>query len=168
MKKLIMVVLVVCIFAFAACSQQTPAPQEAESSNQLENPVIEVQSIEEIKNKLGDDIAISLPDGASGMKYSIIDNKIGQIGFSWQGDSYNLRVQKTDALEDISGVYAEFETTKELSMDDYPYTIRYNEGKEGVSQWYDQGNKTTYSVSMDTGATEAKLVAISVLLIPAG
>lgn len=167
MKKLSMVLLVLSVFALAACTPKQPA-QQPESSTQLENPVKEVQSIEEIQKKLGDDISISLPEGASDSNYSIIDDKIGQIHFSWEGDSFNLRVQKTDELEDISGVYAEFENTQELLMGDYPYTVRYNEGKEGISQWYDQASRTTYCVSMDTGATQAKLEAVSIALIPAG
>ena len=34
-------------------------------------------------------------------------------------------------------MYVEFDTTEEMSWEDYPYIISYTEGKEGMSEWHE-------------------------------
>ena len=65
-------------------------------------------------------------------------------------------------------MYVEFDTTEEMSWEDYPYTISYTEGKEGMSEWHDTLADATYTVTMSGGATKEKLAEVSEALIPAG
>jgi len=193
MKKLIAVLIaMIVVFAMAACSPPAPkeeateapatsaqqasdepsqsssaeaSPTEGETAG-LPNPVIEVDSADEIMEKT--DIFITVPEGAADAKYSIIADEVAQVDFTLDGINYNHRIQKTDKLEDISGVYTDFEVEKDMTWEDYPYQIKYSEGKEGISLWYDDLAGASYSVFMESGADESKLESISIALIPAG
>lgn len=131
----------------------------------LPNPVVEVESAEAIQTELG--IAMILPDGSTGMKYAIIGGKTAQAQFTYQNNDYTYRIEKTDAKVDISGMFVEFAENKDMTRGDYPYSIAYNEGAEGVASWYDQTAGATYSISMDAGASEAALQSMAEALIPA-
>ncbi len=163
MKKILALTLsIVLLAAFAtACSQPSQDGGPA-----VANPIEEVDSADQIMDEL--DIFITVPDGAKDVQYSIIDHSVAQVDFVLDGVNYNHRIKKTDQLEDISGVYTEFETEKDMEWVDYPYHIAYNEGGEGVSTWYDELVQASYSVDMESGASEAALESVSIALIPAG
>ncbi len=181
MKKLMSIILVVlCTVGLLACSSNPKKSQEAttqesgtaqQTAEGMPNPIVELNTKDELLEKLGGNVTILLPEEATELEYSFITGaEVGQVNFQFENDKYTQRVKKTKELEDISGMYVEFETTKDMVREgeDYQFTIRFNEGKEGVSQWFDLPSNVSYSVSMDTGATEAKLARITDILIPAG
>lgn len=172
LAAMIAVALIACSAPQQAATTEEPAAPAAEAEEEaseepvgMPNPIEEVESGDVILERL--EIFITVPEGATDVQYSIIAERTAQVDFKLDGIAYNHRIQKTAALEDISGVYAEFETEKDMEWVDYPYHIRYNEGGEGLSQWYDELAEASYSVYMESGANEAALQWISEALIPA-
>ena len=174
MKRILIVImtaLLVTVFA-AGAKQETPAAQtespQASQSAQIANPWKDVKDAAEVKETTGLEMG-SLPQGATDVTYSVLESqKLAQAVFTWKGDTYTLRMVKGSPEEDLSGMFVEFGETQELKFEDYPYTIRYNEGAEGASEWHDELTDVEYSVTMQTGATKDKLSDVSVALIPAG
>ncbi|MDL2237369.1 hypothetical protein LJC56_06025 [Christensenellaceae bacterium OttesenSCG-928-K19] len=161
MKKLSALLLAVCICAgIAACATKDPATEN------LENPVVEVDSPEVIQKQL--DIFILVPEGAENVRYSIISDEIAQADFTLDGVEYTERIQKTETLEDISGVYTTMEEEKDMMFSDYGYHIAYNADGDGISAWYDTLTGCSYSIYMKSGASESALQKVSEALIPAG
>lgn len=121
MKKVFSVVIaIVLIFIFASCKQvvdssvqqtDTPAPTAAvtpaptaEPATQLPNPVVEVEDATDFYD-LG--FIITPHQQAASATYSIIDNRIAQIIFTLDGQTFTYRAAQT--MEDISGVYEKFD-----------------------------------------------------------
>ena len=127
---------------------------------------MEVESADVIREQLGLDII--LPEDAQDVTYSIISDEIAQATFLMDGSNYTYRIKKSGSFEDISGVFDSFETTKEMTWVDYPYTLSYNEGGAGLSTWYDQSTAASYTLYIDSEATETTLVNMTQALIPAG
>ncbi|MCL2146213.1 MAG: copper amine oxidase N-terminal domain-containing protein [Synergistaceae bacterium] len=142
----------------------TPTPDPGQSM--IPNPMVEVAGADEIFDELG--LFMFIPESSENVKYFIISGSLAEVQFELEGIKYSFRVQETNALENISGVYETFQKSLVLEWVDYPYHVAYNEGGAGISFWYDLFAKASYSLYMESGASEAALSAITEFLIPAG
>lgn len=157
MKKLTALLLAAAmIFALCACGGNDE-PAEPEGNAQIANPMVEVDETE-LQNALG--VALNAPEGAENVKYFLINEILGEVQFNYDGIEYSYRAQKTDKLEDISGVHF---TTPIVNDSDSPCTITVEEdGSLGAAAWYADG--FSYAISMGEGATIEALQAMYELL----
>ena len=124
MKKLWMIALAAgCVLALAACTVKKP--QESGDVSQLPNPVHE-STAEEVAEKTG--ITLNVPITAVDVTYSYIDgdSPLAQVSFVYQGQTYTYRGQKTQTVQDISGMYYEWTKTTNDS-EDVPYTCYFTD-----------------------------------------
>ncbi len=57
-------------------------------------------------------LKVTLPEGAAENNryiYDLGDEKLGEVNFAYDGKEYSLRVQKTEELSDIAGLYYTFD-----------------------------------------------------------
>lgn len=82
---------------------ETPAPAHTQESAGIPNPMQEVANAAAFS-----DIGISMdaPEGATDVKYYIINNELAQVNFTLGGFDYTYRASKTQT--DISGVFDTF------------------------------------------------------------
>ena len=119
MKKIAsMVITLVFVFGFAACSTAATAPAQAtaspadsttpsattEPSTQLPNPIVAVDGSADFA-ALG--VTITPHQQAESVSYSIIGGTVAQINFTLDGKTYTYRGAAT--TDDISGVYETFD-----------------------------------------------------------
>lgn len=134
----------------------------------MANPWKDVADAAEVQSLTGLTMS-ALPEGATDVSYSVMESdKTAQVMFTWNGDAYTYRMIAGAPETDLSGMFVDFANTEDLTWEDYPFTVSYNEGKEGKSMWHDELTDATYSVTMSQGATRDKLAEISKVLIPAG
>ncbi|MCQ2435256.1 MAG: hypothetical protein MJ062_08475 [Oscillospiraceae bacterium] len=178
MKKMFVIVpAAAMLLSLAACGKTPSSDQEvttvptsaaettqpASAENQLGNPWTEV-SADDIYNYLG--YRFGIPEGAEEICYFWNEtNGIAEMQFkNAQGYSLTARAKKTDALEDISGMYYDFGD----NTDNYGYGpdcfIRNNDqelrgdyylyGQEGeyaeLGVWFYEGSADSYSFSLST------------------
>lgn len=192
-KVLTILMVAVMVAAFVACAQQgtapsetptptaspelpissappiekgSPAPTKEADAGQtagMANPWTNAASEDEIEMKIGVEMS-DPPDGATNISYSYMEaDKMGQVIFTWNGDEYTYRVQKSAAPQDIAGMYVEFTNRKDIMIGDDGQTavLQYNQGKEGVVTWYDAKDGESMSVSSPTAGDESKMVLIA-------
>jgi len=151
------------IFGLAGCG--VPAGDKTASAEEgtvgLANPVQD-STKEEIRQL--DGVVMEEPEGASDVRYSRITTEpvIDQMQFSYDGDDCCYRIAKTDELQDISGMYYEWESEPVMITSDFGYEIRTSIEGAGVCQWYADGH--SYSVSVTENATKEKLETLFMLL----
>ena len=156
MKKLWMLALAACcVLALAACTVQKP--QESGDVSHLPNPVHE-STAEEVAEKTG--ITLNVPITAVDVTYSYIDGDkepLAQVSFVYQGQTYTYRGQKTQTVQDISGMYYEWTKTTNDS-EDVPYTCYFTDEGQGMALWHTDG--VSYTLGMTENVTEELLVTM--------
>lgn len=165
-KGLVALVLSACLlFALVGCgtSGNDSGGTDTSGSANVANPVVDVESPEAINKQLQTNLEI--PAEATIDRCSIIDDSLGEVVFSLNGKSYTYRVMNTDTSEDISGLYYDFTSHSEVDIAGVSCVIDYNDGGPGYCRWFDDIAKTTYSVSVDSGASEEVLTEIATTLI---
>lgn len=145
MKKLV-ALTVVAILALALGAG-------ALATAQLPNPMVEVDGAQAIEAQLS--VELPLPAGATTSAAYVIGDEVGQVDFSWNGCAYSYRVKKSEALEDISGMYIDFAHVESVEFDGLPVTLSLNANAEGMTQWFKDG--ASYTLIVAEGATEDKL-----------
>ena len=153
MKKLLVLALAACcVLALAACTDRDPQPD----SNQIPNPVHECTA-EELTEKTG--ITLNVPITAVDVTYSYIDGDtpLAQVSFVYQGQTYTYRGQKTQTVQDISGMYYEWTKTTNDS-EDVPYTCYFTDEGQGMALWHTDG--VSYTLGMTENVTEELLVTM--------
>lgn len=163
MKKYTALVLaLMMVFTLCACSEfddMVPADEQLskehnnadelegtpEGMTQMVNPINEITE-SEMEGCIG--IPLPVPFGAYDTIWTTIagDVMIGQVDFMYDGVPYCYRVQKTDALQDISGVYLSDPITPEDLEN--AYSLAKCDGEYCVALWYVDGY--SYSVSCAT------------------
>lgn len=100
------------------------------------------------------------PEGAANVAYSYMPSTgMAQMNYTMENAMWVYRMQPTDALEDISGIYCEWnyiEETKVAGMDAMEYSdVSEQEGDyidnmscTRVLNWYDAHNRVTHSLSV--------------------
>lgn len=135
---------------------------DAENPNamlQIENPWVETDK-EGVSKATG--LNIDAPEDATDVQYSYLETgDMAQVTFSYNShDDWTFRMEKTDALEDISGLYYEWafqDSVKVGGKEAMEYA--YVEGADdsgmiddlfGVQliNWYDDTTGITYSLSV--------------------
>lgn len=103
---------------------------------------------------------LAAPDNAVNVIYSYMPSTgMAQMNYNMENAMWVYRMQITDALEDISGIYCEWDYTGETKVDgmeamEYSYVSEpegeYLDGMSGtrVINWYDEVNKVTHSLSV--------------------
>ena len=156
MKKLFAVLSALMLIAtLAACGNSTP---KNDASAAIPNPIAQ-STAEEIQSKLG--ISITVPEGATEVAYTIIADKTAQADFTLNNAACNYRIEKADALSDISGMYYEWTTKKDCKVGSFNGQLRLIDGKEGYCAWFDDSQKLLHSVSVESGASEESLLAFA-------
>lgn len=156
MKKLLVLsAAVCCVLALAACTVKNP--QESGDISQIPNPVHECTA-EELAEETG--ITLNVPITAVDVTYSYIDGDkepLAQVSFVYQGQTYAYRGQKTQTVQDISGMYYTWTKTTNDS-EDVPYTCYFTDEGQGMALWHTDG--ISYTLGMTENATEALLVTM--------
>ena len=155
MKKLLVCALAACcVLALAACTVKKP--QESGDVSQIPNPVQE-STAEEVAETTG--ITLNVPITAVDVAYSYIDgdSPLAQVSFVYQGQTYTYRGQKTQTVQDISGMYYEWTKTTNDS-EDVPYTCYFTDEGQGMALWHTGG--VSYTLGMTENVTEELLVTM--------
>lgn len=149
MTKKIMAILLAlgCLFAFTA------------GAGAVVNPVSEVTE-QELLDQLG--ISFAIPEDATDVVFSIIGGSLAQVVFTLDGDVYTCRMEATDELSEITGMYFDWAKTEEIVLDNAAEAVlRLNDGEQGEVIWYNVVYGMTAAVIMEEGATADKLMAVA-------
>jgi len=104
-------------------------------------------------------ITLNVPITAVDVTYSYIDgdSPLAQVSFVYQGQTYTYRGQKTQTVQDISGMYYEWTKTTNDS-EDVPYTCYFTDEGQGIALWHTDG--VSYTLGMTENVTEELLVTM--------
>ena len=155
MKRIFAIVLAACcVLALAACTAKKT--EDTGDNSQLPNPAHECTA-EELTEKTG--ITLNVPITAVDITYSYIegDTPLAQVSFVYQGQTYIYRGQKTQTVQDISGMYYEWTKTTNDS-EDVPYTCYFTDEGQGMALWHTDG--VSYTLGMTENVTEELLVTM--------
>ena len=125
------------------------------------NPVVQ-SNPEEILEVLG--IRFNEPEGASGVRYSIIGGKTAQMDFVWKGIECTARISGEPSFTDISGMYFSWKSEISTKIERCDAVVKLAESggsTTGVCMWYDTVPGLMCSVSMKNDATQELLESIS-------
>jgi hypothetical protein len=162
LKTLRIVLALVCMTSFLA----NAAPAEMTG---LPNPIHEATR-QEAEEAAGEFFFLPpLPESVKDADYSYIDapgddpeaRVIAQAMFNYQGTRCVLRGAFTDDLQDFSGMYYDWAFEREMRIGVFDGCVLYVDGGPGLAQWYDVLQSSTYSVSMDEGATLEKIMTLA-------
>ena len=104
---------------------------------------------------LGMDLGV--PSTAENIRYSVIDGKIAQIDFTYQGKAFCLRASKEEG--DIAGLYGETVATKDLAVGGGKLTqIADGESTLYKAEW--SRNGANYVLTNTDGATEIQIIEV--------
>ena len=140
-----------------------PGAYAARASVGLPNPVHEATAEEaaEISGTFG----ITLPEGAADPQYSYIDMKEGtaifQVKFIWEGQACTYRTRIAKEMEDISGVYGNWDYSKKLLIGNSLGQIMYEQDGLGAAIWLDALQDQVFSVVMEGEASVIKLLTLA-------
>lgn len=135
----------------------------------LPNPIHETTR-EGAEKAAGEDFFLpSLPGDVDTADYSYIDAPkddpdgviIAQAMFEYHGVRCVLRGAQTEELQDLSGMYYDWAFDRGMHIGVFEGRVMFVEGGPGVVQWYDVLQSSTYSFSMDEGATLEKLMVLA-------
>lgn len=123
-----------------------------------------------IVETLGYDLAVA-PSDAENVIYSVHEQGnlvIGQTCFSVHGHDYVFRMSATSEVAedfiDISGIDTLFQVNKDTSIAWCSARMSFDEGGSGKIVWFDVVPGILYSLSMESGASEASLTAMALSL----
>ena len=169
-KVLFLLLASVCvIFCTSGCSSQkkknglTEADGRAAGGTSfgIANPVVQSDP-QEILDVLG--IRFNEPEGASGVRYSIIGGKTAQMDFVWNGVECTARISGEPFFTDISGMYFSWKSEINTNVGRCDAVVKLAESggsTTGVCMWYDTVPGLMCSVSVKSGATQELLEELS-------
>ena len=169
-KVLFLMLASVCvIFCASGCSSQKKKNGLPEADGRaavgtalgIANPVVQ-SNPEEILEVLG--IRFNEPEGASGVRYSIIGGKTAQMDFVWKGVECTARISGEPSFTDISGMYFSWKSEISTKIERCDAVVKLAESggsTTGVCMWYDTVPGLMCSVSMKNDATQELLESIS-------
>lgn len=158
------------LFLLAGCSVKTTEKTTekevtvvTDDTNTLPNPMTET-TLEEI-NKL---FPVQLSDEMLDVKCFFIEAEgaepMAEINFTYMEDQYCYRIQSTSQLTDISGMFFDWTQNEKATIGYNEGEALFNEGKEGIINWYDVAPGLMYSIGMEKGASLDKLENMANLL----
>ena len=139
--------------ADATESAGAPDTEADTSMTGVPNPVVEGDKA--AVDALGMDLGV--PSTAENIRYSVIDGKIAQIDFTYQGKAFCLRASKEEG--DIAGLYGETVATKDLAVGGGKLTqIADGESTYYKAEWVRDG--ANYALTNTDGATEIQVIEV--------
>lgn len=152
----------IVIFIFASCLSGRTT-KESDSVVYIPNPVTKATP-RQIMEGLG--VEFLVPLNATDISYSIIADKIAQMSFIWINARCCARIQSTSQLEDISGMYYEWnkEEPCRIGWCDGVVKLLDKENSDestGVCLWYDAAPGLMYSLSMEGNANVDNLTNLA-------
>lgn len=164
-KVLFLMLASVCvIFCASGCSSQKKKnglPEADGTALGIANPVVQ-SNPEEILEVLG--IRFNEPEGASGVRYSIIGGKTAQMDFVWNGVECTARISGEPSFTDISGMCFSWKSEISTKIERCDAVVKLAESggsTTGVCMWYDTVPGLMCSVSVKSGATQELLEELS-------
>lgn len=164
-KVLFLMLASVCvIFCASGCSSQKKKnglPEADGTALGIANPVVQSDP-EEILDVLG--IRFNEPEGASGVRYSIIGGKTAQMDCVWNGVECTARISGEPSFTDISGMYFSWKSEISTKIERCDAVVKLAESggsSVGVCLWYDTVPGLMCSVSVKSGATQELLEELS-------
>ena len=165
-----MALLIAAALLCASCAKKPAKPAENSSGKPSEKPSDKAAGIANPMKESG--VAalrkhfgcpLSLPEGAEEQKSYLIAGKLGELRFTLDGVRYTARMQKTSAVEDITGLYYQWTDVRDLTVSscNAPAVCYTHDGNEKVTAllWYEDG--LTRSLSCEGLASPEALGAIA-------
>ncbi|MCR4705395.1 MAG: hypothetical protein K5641_04960 [Lachnospiraceae bacterium] len=166
MKKRLIVILagLLTITILNGCGEKKEsAPQEAKEKKEITTQIANPWSNSDkqgVKDALGFDMP-DAPSDATQVSYSYMkDGGMAQLSYKTGERDWTYRMQKTDKLTDISGMYYDWDVTEQGKVGDYDAEyLTYSDatGEEEfiddifcvwVVNWYDGAAGVTHSLSL--------------------
>lgn len=133
-----------------------------------------LSTAQQIVESLGYEMAVA-PDGATDVTYNAcaLDGlTVAETGFTFGGVRYAYRTASTSEVDsdfaDISGITDDGDVSASAEVSWCPARLYYTESGAGRIVWFDVVPGLLYSLSMDSGASEAALTGMAAsLFVPA-
>lgn len=123
----------------------------------MPNPMVRT-SEEETRAALG--FGFNVPENAGNVRYHIINEKMAQMDFDLDGNSYTARIVPADSFTDISGCYFDWTETIDTEIGWCRGEIRMADGCS-LCLWYDTAPGLMYSLSSSGEKKSARLRALA-------
>lgn len=150
--------LVGALAGCSASSSSSSSSSKSSSASSASASTASVASAADFESQLG--LTMPLPADIQNATYSIVDGTTAVAQYTWNGSTYEERMQKSTEEKDISGVSNSWQNTSSYYSSVLSYTMAYNNGNAGVIRWSsktDDGSVLNYSISMTTGASDTAL-----------
>lgn len=134
-------------------------PAEDPGQEQIANPFVTYQSLEEAEKAAG--FALPAPEsfeGAGRREIAVIDGRIIDVTYLDGEDNRVLTVRKGTGEEDISGDYNEYPQEDVTELEGLSVTVRGDGERIFLALWQEGGY--SYAVSFDDGGTQDQLQEI--------
>ena len=134
-------------------------PAEDPGQEQIANPFVTYQSLEEAEKAAG--FALPAPErfeGAGRREIAVIDGRIIDVTYLDGEDNRVLTVRKGTGEEDISGDYNEYPQEDVTELEGLSVTVRGDGERIFLALWQEGGY--SYAVSFDKGGTQDQLKEI--------
>ena len=175
---------VMLMLSFSACgskTENTAEPQTPDAEPVIEEPATEEPEAEEpeasVSNPWTDSdregvlaatgFDLNVPDEAENVVYSYMEaDKMAQVSYVMNDHDWTYRVQPTDGLQDISGMYYEWVAEEDTNVANHEAEIKAYVENNGdpdnlddmfsvqVLNWYDATEGAKHSVSISGGAVD--------------
>ena len=155
MKKFIIATAIAMAIICAACAkkeaEQPAEPEVQETAEENKSAGLPNPMVEKTKDEMtAAGFEFNVPDGATNVKYFIIDGKLGEMQFEFNTLRCSARIQSTEKYEDISGMYFTWDSTEKGKVGYSEADLMFFKGTEESAQcimWYDAAPGLMYCVS---------------------
>ena len=129
MKKILCFMSVLILIFCTACS----------GSAVLEETSVPADNIDELSARIG--IEMSLPDGAGNVQYSIINDLIAQVQFTYNGIVFTHRSSKAYSGPALYGIEKQYTIIETITVGEDVEAVL-TSFKDGATlvEWYENGN----------------------------
>lgn len=175
------VMLMLSVSACGTKTENTATPQAPDAEPVIEEPATEEPEAEEPEAGLANPwtesdregvltatgFDLNVPDEAENVVYSYMEaDKMAQVSYVMNNHDWTYRVQQTDGLQDISGMYYEWVAEEDTNVADCEAEIKAYVENNGdpdnlddmfsvqVLNWYDATEGATHSVSISGRAVD--------------
>jgi hypothetical protein len=183
-KSLVVMMSAALLLSVTACgtkTENTATPQAPDPEPAIEEPATEEPEAEEPDTGLANPwtesdregvlaatgFDLNVPDEAENVVYSYMEaDRLAQVSYVMNDHDWTYRVQPTDGLQDISGMYYEWVAEEDTNVADCEAEIKAYVENNGdpdnlddmfsvqVLNWYDATEGATHSVSISGRAVD--------------
>ena len=167
-KGKVIVVMVLCMLVLGVsvgCQNDkieyipTVPVEDQSGSDQVANPWLEQETLEDAKKATG--FAIEVPDPLSGysdMSIQTLEKEMIQVIYQGKTEENCVTIRKGTGNEDISGNYNEYSQENQKKIGDFQVTEKGNGGKIMLATW--TSGAYAYSVDCNLGMSEKEIETI--------